>query len=88
MPSPVYYICAWTNSHCLCACDHRHSTIPSAVACTGSACAGAYLVAVEDGEYRELNTKEEAQFQDLMYGSPERLQWLIRWMGRLSLILS
>jgi len=33
--------------------------------------AGAYVIAVEKGEYRELEPKEEAEFQDLMY-SPER----------------
>jgi hypothetical protein len=90
MPSPVYYVCAWSeiDSRCLCACDHQHRTIISAVACTGSACAGAYVVAVENGEYRELDETEEAVFQNLMYGSPERLQRLIRWIGRMSLIVS
>jgi hypothetical protein len=90
MPSPVYYVCAWseTDSRCLCACDHQHRTIVSAVACTGSACAGAYVVAVEDGEYRELNPTEEALFKNLMYENPERLQRLIRWMGRISFVLS
>lgn len=27
---------------------------------------------VEKGEYRTLEPKEEAEFQELMYGSPER----------------
>jgi len=47
-------------------------TVASAVACTLSAYAGAYVIAVEKGEYRELTAKEEAEFQELMYGSPER----------------
>lgn len=47
-------------------------TVASAVACTASTCAGAYVVAVEKGEYRALEPKEEAEFQELMYGSPER----------------
>jgi hypothetical protein len=74
MPSPpsLYYFAAWTDSGCLCGCDHFHLTVASAVACTASTYAGAYVVAVEKGEYRELDKKEEAQFQDLMYGSPER----------------
>ena len=91
MPSPKrYYVCAWSeiDSLYLCACCHKHRTIATAVACTGSVGAGAYVVAVEDGEYRELNADEEALFQKLMHGSPERLQKLIRWMGRLSLIIS
>ena len=74
MPSPpqLYYFCAWTDSGCLCGCDHSHMTIVSAVACSSSAMAGAYVVAVEKGEYRELSDKEEREFQELMYGSAER----------------
>lgn len=74
MPSPpsLYYFAAWTDSGCLCGCDHFHMTVASAVACTASTCAGAYVVAVEKGEYRALDTKEETEFQELMYGSPER----------------
>ena len=71
-PPPFYYFCAWTDSVCLCGCDHFHMTVASAVACTLSAYAGAYVIAVERGEYRALNAKEEAEFQELMYGSPER----------------
>ena len=74
MPSPpaFYYFCAWTDSGCLCGCDHFHMTVASAVACTSSAYAGAYVIAVEKGEYRALNKKEEKEFQELMYGYPER----------------
>jgi hypothetical protein len=43
-------------------------SVASAVACTWSAYAGAYVVAVEKGEYRALNDKEEAEFQFHMYG--------------------
>jgi hypothetical protein len=43
-------------------------SVTSAVFCTSSACAGAYVVAVEKGEYRELNDKEEKEFQFRMYG--------------------
>jgi hypothetical protein len=43
-------------------------SVASAVACTASTCAGAYVVAVEKGEYRALNGKEEKEFQFHMYG--------------------
>jgi hypothetical protein len=65
---PLYYFAAWTDSGCLCGCDHYHMSVASAVACTWSAYAGAYVVAVEKGEYRALNDKEEAEFQFHMYG--------------------
>jgi hypothetical protein len=67
-----WYFAAWTNSGCLCGCDHQHFTLASAVACTASARAGAFVIAVEDGEYLALSPKEETEFQDLMYGYPER----------------
>lgn len=67
LPPPLYYFAAWTDSGCLCGCDHYHMSVTSAVFCTCSACAGAYVVAVERGEYRELNDKEEAEFQLRMY---------------------
>jgi hypothetical protein len=69
---PFYYFCAWTDSGCLRGCDHFHLTVASAVACSSEACAGAYVVAVEKGEYRALDGKEEAEFQALMYGYSER----------------
>jgi len=74
MPSPplLYYFAAWTDSGCLCGCDHFHLTLASAVACSAIGYAGAYVIAVEKGEYRELSPKEETEFQELMYGSPER----------------
>lgn len=74
MPSApqLYYFCAWTDSGCLLGCDHFHMTVASAVACTSSAGPGAYVIAVEKGEYRELNAKEEAEFQELTYGYPNR----------------
>jgi len=83
MPSPpsFYYFCAWTDSGCPCGCDHFHLTLASAVACSSAAYAGAYVIAVEKGEYRALTTKEEIVWRELMYGSPERkmegvvLQW-------------
>ena len=74
MPSPpsLYYFCAWTDSGPLCGCDHFHLTIASAVACSSSACAGAYVIAVDKGEYRGLDAKEEVEFEELMYGFTKR----------------
>jgi hypothetical protein len=88
MPSPVYYVCLWGDSDLPRSCEHQHPTIASAVACTGSACAGAYVVAVKDGKYQQLSRSEESLFQNLMYGNAERLQRLVRWFGRLHLIVS
>jgi hypothetical protein len=70
LPPPLYYFAAWTDSGCLCGCDHFHMSVASAVACTRSVCAGAgaYVVAVENGQYRELSDKEEKEFQFHMYG--------------------
>lgn len=52
-------------------------SVISAVACArGLMVAGAYAFAVENREYRELNGKEEKEFQFHMYGwgKPERNQ--------------
>lgn len=76
-PPPFYYFCAWTDSGCLCGCDHFHLTLASAVACSFSGYAGAYVIAVEKGEYRALTSKEEIEWRELMYGSPERKRVVI-----------
>ena len=68
LPPPLYYFAAWTDSGCLCGCDHYHRSVASAVACTAATCPGAYVVAVEKGECRALNEKEEKEFQFHMYG--------------------
>src|SRR5207248_819184 len=60
MPS-LYYFAAWTDSGCLLGCDHQHQTVMSATSCI--ACAGGYVVAVENGELRALEDEEEAEFQ-------------------------
>ena len=60
------YFAAWTDSGCLFGCSHQHQTIASAVPCIASA--GGYVIAVEDGELRELTSKEEAEFQNAIYG--------------------
>jgi hypothetical protein len=65
--SSLHYFAAWTDSECLLGCDHEHATVISAVACIATA--GGYVVAVEKGELRQLNYKEEAEFQFAMYGN-------------------
>lgn len=62
----LYYFAAWTDSHRFVGCEHQHETIISAVACCKAA--GAYVVAVEKGELRELNEQEDSQFRYAMYG--------------------
>jgi hypothetical protein len=88
MPSQRYYVGAWTNNDIFSHCDHQHKTMASAVACAGSVCAGSYVVAIEDGQLEQLEPWEEALYQRLMYGKPERLERLIRWFGRMHLIVS
>ena len=65
----LYYFTAWTNSGCLYGCDHNHPTVVSAVVCSQSACAGSYVVAVDDGQYRALDKEEDREFQLAMYGA-------------------
>jgi len=62
----LYYFAAWSDGGCLLGCSHQHQTIASAVPCITSA--GGYVIAVEDGELRELTRKEEAEFQYAVYG--------------------
>lgn len=81
-PPSLCYFCAWTDSGCLCGCQHFHLTLASAVACSSSAQAGSYVIAVEKGEYRELNTKEEAEYRELMYEHPERRQAVILYWSK------
>ena len=71
----LYYFAAWTDSHCLVGCEHQHETVISAVACCNKA--GAYVVAVENRELRELDKKEESQFQYAMYGYHTRARRLL-----------
>jgi len=61
----LYYFAAWTDSGCLLGCQHRHATVISA-ACISEA--GGYVIAVQKGELRELNDKEEETFLITAYG--------------------
>ena len=62
----MYYFAAWTDSDCLLGCYHEHQTVISAAACIS--CAGGYVIAVENGGYRELNDSEEKEFQHALRG--------------------
>jgi len=75
----LYYFAAWTDSGCLLGCDHQHATVISAVACIS--CAGGYVIAVENGEYRELTGREEKEFEFAKEGgtSPLRKFTLLEW---------
>jgi hypothetical protein len=70
--SSRYFYAANTDSGMIIACEHQHATVTSAVACIASA--GGYVVAVQKGRERQLNNKEEREFQEAMYGigSPRR----------------
>jgi hypothetical protein len=73
----LYYFAAYTDSGCLCGCDHEHATVISAVACISAA--GGYVVAVEGGQLRELNNSEEREFQFAKYHGEivvRRIIWL------------
>ena len=72
----LYYFAAFTDSGCLCGCHHEHATVISAVACTSAA--GGYVVAVEDGQLRELNTSEEREFQLAMYNGEVMVRRIFR----------
>jgi hypothetical protein len=83
----LYYLAAYTDSGCLMSCDHEHATVISAVACISAA--GGYVVAVEDGQYRELNTSEEKDFQLAMYHGEILVRGRMRlWPKGVPLILN
>ena len=53
----TYYSAAWTDSGFLLGCSHEHETILEADSCI--ACAGGYVVGVENGVMRSLTAEEE-----------------------------
>jgi hypothetical protein len=61
----LYYFAGYTDSGCLIGCDHEHATVISAVACLSAG--GGYVVAVEDGQLRELSSSEEKEFELARY---------------------
>lgn len=62
----LYYFAAWTDSGCLIGCEHQHESVISAAHCIASA--GGYVIAVDDGQLRELNEQEEREFQFALRG--------------------
>jgi hypothetical protein len=64
--SSLYYFAAWTDSGCLLGCDHQHQTVTSATFCIANA--GGYVIAVENGELRELTDEEVLEFQRVLQG--------------------
>lgn len=62
----MHYFAAWTDSGCLVGCEHQHRTVISAANCISNA--GGYVIAVENGQLRALNQKEEKEFHLALYG--------------------
>jgi len=64
-----YYVAVYTDSDCLCGCDHKHQNVTTATACISEP--GGYVVAVRRRKYLPLTEAEEAQFQEAMSGQAE-----------------
>jgi hypothetical protein len=73
----LYYFAAYTDSGCLIGCDHEHATVVSAVACIFAA--GGYVVAVEDGQLRELNIREDEESKLATYRGEVLVRRIIRF---------
>lgn len=68
----IFYCAAWDDSGCLVGCWHEHPTISEAAECIN--CAGAYVLAIENGVLRALTMDEESEFQRLRCAShPDKL---------------
>lgn len=67
-----HYIAVYTDSGCICGCEHRHPNIATATACIAQP--GGYVVAVRRGIILPLTEVEEAEFQRLMYGQAEAIK--------------
>jgi hypothetical protein len=67
-----YYEAVFTDSGtCLIGCGHKHQNIVTATACISQP--GGYVVGVNRwGKFRQLNDKEEAEFQSAMFGHGKR----------------
>ncbi len=63
----IHYLAAYTDGGCVVRCPHRHSTVHAAAACISAA--GGYVVAVQNERMRELNRREEEQYEKAMYGA-------------------
>ena len=62
-----HFIAVYTDSGCLCGCDHKHQNVTTATACISQP--GGYVVAVRRGKYLPLTEVEEAEFQRAMFGT-------------------
>jgi hypothetical protein len=63
-----YYVAAWTDSDCLCCCEHEHQNVACAVACINTC--GGFVLAFEAAQMRGLTPKEMTEFQQAMFGKP------------------
>ena len=59
-----------TECGCIIGCGHTHQNVATATACVSQP--GGYVVAVRRRRYLALTEAEEAEFQRLMFGLPDR----------------
>jgi hypothetical protein len=59
----IRYTVGWDDSGCLLSCWHEHPTISEAAECIN--CAGAYVLAIENGVLRSLTADEQREFQQV-----------------------
>jgi hypothetical protein len=62
-----HFVAVHTDSGCLVACGHKHQNVATATACVSQP--GGYVVAVRRRKYLPLTEAEDAEFQQLMFGS-------------------
>jgi hypothetical protein len=65
----IHYEAAWTDSWCDCRCMHVHQTLSDAAQCGLPRGAGWYVLAIEDGELRELTTVEDKIVNEFRFTS-------------------
>jgi hypothetical protein len=65
-----YFVAVYSDSDCLCACNHKHANVTTATACISEP--AGYVVAVRRRKYLPLTDAEEAEFQKAMYGRGEK----------------
>jgi hypothetical protein len=65
----IHYEAAWTDSWCDCRCMHGHQTLSDAAQCGLPRGAGWYVLAIEDGELRELTTAEDRIVNEFRFAS-------------------
>lgn len=66
-----HYEAFWTESWIHQRCGHSHKTLREASKCAMPHGAGWYLVAVENGETRELTTYEDRIVDAVRFGPPQ-----------------